>query len=341
MDSAMAMTSQRNVWFFTWYGPTEETVFRAANLGVSYTSMEIELQRYGAALRHFSREAFDEVIASAQRRRIAPAGFVFYNVWKPVHYEHIVHRLRDYARAIHTSIPPSLVVSVGMPFIRSSIRLLHAGNIYTMQARRCAQRIVDKGISRTAVFLPAGSLADKFVRLYPELISMAPGGMHRLVIQDPSLEPATRDREGESGQPPAGAIYSQAQKCLGRILPKYTTIDPDIAYSRMYAIDSFAHWCATHAPRSQTAWVFARTADAAAALQWARDNHIGVPSPLSIIDLENNADYYREDISSCIPDWHGVGYLMAHTLLRDIPIERSRKGYIHTRAVFLDRATTP
>jgi DNA-binding LacI/PurR family transcriptional regulator len=119
------------------------------------------------------------------------------------------------------------------------------------------------------------------------------------------------------------------------------TIDPAIAYSRMYTIDNFAHWCATHAPRAQTAWVFARTADAAGALQWARENHIGVPSPLSIIDLENNADYYREDISSCVPDWHGVGYLMAHTLLRDIPIERSRKGYIHTRAVFLDRATTP
>ncbi len=339
-EAGLNKGARRHIWFFTWYEPTEDTYFRSTNLGVSYSSMEIELQRYGVALRHFGREDFDAALADAFARRTAPEGFVFYNVWKMAHYEEIVRKLRDFSRLMHRAMPPSLVVTVGMPYIRSSVALLHSGNVITMQARHCAQAIAARGICSSALFLSTQKQVETFLRLHPELISLAPGGAHTVIIGPEKCEdhgpngPQIILKNGEK-------LCEYAQSLAARLAEKHPIVDAGRAREHIVFSSDFTQWFAQNKPGRPIAWVFAKTAEAFAALRWARGNNIGVPNPLSIVDLENDSAYYREGISSCVPDWSGIGYLMAHSLLKDIPIERSRKGFIHTRAVFLDRASTP
>ena len=49
---------------------------------------------------------------------------------------------------------------------------------------------------------------------------------------------------------------------------------------------------------------------------------------------------YHHGISSCGPDWRGIGYLMAHALVGSVPVARTSKGYLSTRAAMVHRDTS-
>lgn len=75
------------------------------------------------------------------------------------------------------------------------------------------------------------------------------------------------------------------------------------------------------------------------ALTLCREQRIAVSKQLSIIGLENDPACFHLGISSCVPDWDGIGYLMAHALMRDFAIEKTGKGFIQTRAKMIYRTT--
>ena len=87
-------------------------------------------------------------------------------------------------------------------------------------------------------------------------------------------------------------------------------------------------------------WIFSRDANAVAACEWARNKGIRIPADLSIIGLEDDPASYPHGLSTCVPDWVTNGYLMAHSLIRDFPVAKTRKGHIATRAKFRARLTT-
>jgi DNA-binding LacI/PurR family transcriptional regulator len=79
---------------------------------------------------------------------------------------------------------------------------------------------------------------------------------------------------------------------------------------------------------------------AADALGWLERQGIPVPDRVQVVAFDNDPDYHSLGITSCLPDWEGIGYLMAHALIRDFPVERTRLGYIRMRALLLERETT-
>jgi DNA-binding LacI/PurR family transcriptional regulator len=88
------------------------------------------------------------------------------------------------------------------------------------------------------------------------------------------------------------------------------------------------------------AWLFARDATALAALQWAQTRRIKVPRTLEILSFENSPDSPAHGLSCCVADWDRIGYLLAHALIGDVPVERSRKGFIRMSAMVIERETT-
>ncbi len=88
------------------------------------------------------------------------------------------------------------------------------------------------------------------------------------------------------------------------------------------------------------AWVFSSDTTALAAYRYAEKNNIKIPPQVSIISLENDPSYYPFGLSTCVPDWETSGYLMANAIIGDLPVKKTRKGFIATQAQFLRRLTT-
>ncbi|MBD3319933.1 MAG: hypothetical protein GF350_02440 [Chitinivibrionales bacterium] len=87
-------------------------------------------------------------------------------------------------------------------------------------------------------------------------------------------------------------------------------------------------------------WMFTENRQAVIAQQWAIQRGIAISKLLSIISLENNPAFYHMCITSCIPDWDKIGYVMAHAVIGDIPIKKTSKGFIRANVKTIERLTT-
>lgn len=88
-------------------------------------------------------------------------------------------------------------------------------------------------------------------------------------------------------------------------------------------------------------WLFSRDSDAALALEWCHSHAVDVPGRVSIVSLENSPAFAHRGISGCVEDWEASGYLMAHALIGDVPVKKSRRGFIACDARIVHRLTTP
>lgn len=94
------------------------------------------------------------------------------------------------------------------------------------------------------------------------------------------------------------------------------------------------------APRGAV-WVTKDAATACRALRWCMTQRISLPSDAAILCFDGDASLHYRGIASCVPDLQTIGYLMAHALIGDIPLKRSRKGFLPTPAVLYERETMP
>ncbi len=94
------------------------------------------------------------------------------------------------------------------------------------------------------------------------------------------------------------------------------------------------------APRGSM-WLCGTADTARACLGWCESRRVSIPSETAILCFDENPSLSLKGIASCVPDWHTIGYLMAHALIGDIPIRKSRKGYLRTPAVLFQRDTMP
>ena len=59
-----------------------------------------------------------------------------------------------------------------------------------------------------------------------------------------------------------------------------------------------------------------------------------------IITMENNLENLHKSISSCVLDWDRSGYIMTHSLIGDIPVEKSGKGFVNLAHQIFHRQST-
>jgi hypothetical protein len=67
---------------------------------------------------------------------------------------------------------------------------------------------------------------------------------------------------------------------------------------------------------------------------------IRIPQQVSLLTLENDPRNYHREITSCAPDWHQIGYLMAHAITADIPLKRTHRGLLRIACPVIERQTT-
>ncbi len=87
-------------------------------------------------------------------------------------------------------------------------------------------------------------------------------------------------------------------------------------------------------------WVFMTASEAANACEWALKKGISLPRQVAILSLQDDLQQRSWGITACEPDWDLLAYLMAHALMRDIPVAKSSKGFLAGKALVLERDTT-
>lgn len=87
-------------------------------------------------------------------------------------------------------------------------------------------------------------------------------------------------------------------------------------------------------------WVLRTDRDAAEALACAERRGARVPDRLSIVSLDNDPAYYHLGLTRCELDWERLGYQMAHAIVGDFPVPRTREGCLRVAARVVEKLTT-
>jgi hypothetical protein len=56
--------------------------------------------------------------------------------------------------------------------------------------------------------------------------------------------------------------------------------------------------------------------------------------------VENDPAYYHLGLTYCYPDFARLGYLMAHALIGDFPVEKTTRGSIRMHTLVVEKLTT-
>jgi DNA-binding transcriptional regulator YhcF (GntR family) len=221
--------------------------------------------------------------------------------------------------------PPALAFLHG----RLSHRLpatycINRGHLDKIASRSSADFLLSKGAATAAVFY---SVADdggehfvNILRFVNEIRRRVPSFTVHLVIQ----VKGAKDR-------------SSPQKYLFAGLGEHNLkIIASLAGAITYT-DNLMHCFRTNIQMRW--WLFPHENDAVKALRWCREHGVQCPAEVSIMSFESNARNLPYGITACVYDWDQIGYSMAHSLIGDIPIQKSSHGYIMPHSLILQRYT--
>ncbi len=234
--------------------------------------------------------------------------------------------------------------------LTEALRLAHGTSAVCI----CAERLIDQGWEKVILFFDpddGSPVFSRFVKLLPDLWRLRPGLPVTLRLA-PGLDGFSRRKEELQA-------FKVRLKRLGPILSKYSDQDPErIATAWQQLLDEagdgaeltrpYFRQAALFSPTAE-AWLFTRLRSAKAGLadrpfqkhkpsRSAASSRSPQDAPeLWIIAFERNLSGLEQAISCCVPDWDAIGYAMPHYLREDVPVERSSKGFLRAKALFLDR----
>lgn len=328
-------TSSRQVYVFL---HSDDDFPESDTLRGAYRLMARELSRFGRTPVFAPVAAFSEVAQDWKGDHTSPAGVVFHGVtdalWdsiSPAVLPALTKNLAPDARC---------VVDCRYGVLRDLPRgafVVSRGNIVTTGSRAIAAFLLSKRVQSAAFFCdedrPEGlwGLAH-MLRLNRELKKLAPRFDYALVT-----------RPYVKGFDPRTYVdYLLADPAFGitpdNISWSYGFDSPDQLRSALTATrDLREHFFAM---KDRPVWVLNNNETASAALDWCSRQRLRVPGRISILSLENRFASVFRNFSHLDMQIDRVGYLMAHAIIGDIPIERTDRGFIRTRAEIVERTTT-
>ncbi len=304
-------------------------------MGLACRRMERELLINGFELQY---QPFSEFVASAQNpnriEREHVAG-VYVHGCQKAHLEEVSMGWKWYARHGDAS-GATLLVSLlrgSHKQLPSNARRVSWGNILTTVARRLAQIAAVRGYAEVRyIFHEENEHMEnvlKSIRIYNEIREINAEIDFRILVKP-------KPRLGGKNEFFKRIYEYRAPQLISQRLSKYGFVDFQ-KFEKMVYIEKEINF--ENCPDRKTLVIFAETAQAFTFLQYCRSTMKRVPSEIGIVCLGNDPRYLHHNISCCIPDWETNGYLMAHSLMGDLPVAKTRKGFIRPQALFLDRGT--
>jgi DNA-binding transcriptional regulator YhcF (GntR family) len=309
-------------------------------LGAAYRSMTMELLSRGYKIIYENSRNLEPLAAGWKKSGNIPAGLFFCRLTGD-YFQALLPAIRRVRRLLGPLMPP-MELDWQIGFYKKELpgtEIFVQGNILTTASSVLADFIVKRGYKKVALFMHA----KDYMWSFPNTSFMLYTILWETVLADPAIrtacivKPKNRDRKHERWL----REYWIPRQVI--VFGKRFTPNPDRKLAERVTKDTV--FTQDFAPlyqqyRDCSLWIFPRDSDAAAAIRWARERNINIPDDLSVIGLQSDPRYYSYGLTYCGPDWHTIGYQMAHALIRDFPVARTGKGFIRTSALMVERITT-
>lgn len=314
-----------------------EQLFSHSVLSNAYREMEYELLSRGFRLRYEPIARFGSACAAWKANRDFPFGIIIAGNDPAIH-EKLRRQLESMVRGPRGSGSSLLMAGKRVDRRIRGIHYLCQGHIDTARSRLVARYCFDKHFSAIRLFFDAHhtpvTMLRSLIRVFPEVRHLDKQmKMYLHIKKHPNF-------------PTFDSILAHIRRSLTLdehylegIMNKYNSFSLDELSGDTSIVGNFAE--VFQSSGGKELWLFGDDDHAARCLAWCREHHRDVPGETAIAGVANSPRFYHLGISSFVADWRTIGYLMAHALIGDIPIERSSKGYVRTRVAMFSRLTTP
>lgn len=337
-SSLLRYDTRKEVVFLTWNNiPSPTGTFAESRVSRCFERFEQELLLNGFYLHFAEVNEFDRYAGMWRRRGTCPYGMVFAVVWGLQPYYALAESVHAFLKSVRGTRPRTAIV-VGGYSVKTypGVQVLNFGNILTAVARTMARCIHERGYKRAVLFvddtqIPGADILP-YIRVIAEMQHLDPHVVCDAVVTTPNqrTDAHTFLQRMYEHYPPEHLIS---------IMSKYRRMSQAQVEALISISPSVEEALGAH--RDCDVWLFSHADQAVRAQRWAADNGVGIPDDTAIIAFENRYDFLQQNISCCVADWETNGYLLAHAIIGDIRIQKTRHGYLHPATMYLNRLTSP
>jgi DNA-binding transcriptional regulator YhcF (GntR family) len=326
----------RDIYLFAAKEKDFELIFGGDYLAEAYKKMERELVLNNAVMHFCETEELTELYRQWKKTKRYPHGILFSRLWQGA--GGVMPFAIDRVIADKSFPRPRILTDAiwaDLKILRRWGESIHRGHIATILARNCINYLAEKKHNNAFFFFEeASSLWDQvsaswvIVRLRAEIGGVKKGLSAKFIVRP------------KNSQTTFASFFSlgRLKDEMQRRLNKHTPIP--LAQFKKDVMFASGDNKKLLAKSNADVWVFSRAARAAEALEYARQRGTRVPEDIAVLSLQDEPKYHRLGISYLGPDLERIGYLMAHSLLGDMPILHSSKGFIEAFGILYKRNTT-
>lgn len=315
-----------------------QRVFTGDTMSLAYRPFERELRTCGFSLDYGVVDDLPRLVTSWRRRGTAPGGLV---LWRSGYGDHA--KLAGILKPVlssGTGTRTTLLVDAhaveegwhGTP----NVEILSRGNIMTTQARTVADFIARTKPCSCCLVCDADTIRSRGGRYFlryqkvPATTGERTGYDMPTVIVDPTGE-LTAAWIMENVFAPHRWYLDYLDTKLGgahRVTPR--NVPPLIS-----VVDRLSE---ALPDRKDSLALFTHDHLASQALTLRSRNRAA--ASLRLLTLEGLPGNLHLGLSSCAPDWDTIGYLLAHAIVDDFPLEHTHRGFIRVPCPVVERSTT-
>jgi DNA-binding FadR family transcriptional regulator len=332
-DQIMTQQAVQEVFFLRFGTDDFQGIFNSDPIALAFQKMERELYNAGYFLHPEKAEHLAARAREWQASGRYPAGLVFYAV-DPSHLPFMLDFINKHGAALKNRVRILVHGSHGdlselVPYAQVFLR----GNVDTEKARVLAYYLLNQGYREANFCIDEDDISgfiDRrfFLKIALSVKNIVPDFVFRFIIRPGA---GTHQR-----LPFSEAIDDEYRAYLKT---KYPNANLDNLEEHVhYSTDAFSA-CASH--ERTKIWIFFRDQMAAEAMDWLRQRGKTVPHDVAIAGFQNDPRFYHLGISTCGPDWDNMGYVMAHAIIGDIKVAKSRRGFVKVRCHMVEKLTTP
>ncbi|MBD3243436.1 MAG: GntR family transcriptional regulator [Chitinivibrionales bacterium] len=332
---------RKDVFFFADETVDISAIFSTHEAALAFNKMERELVAHGHRLRFARTGTIDSHVRAWIERRRFPQGIILTGA----NYQAVVNHgdfqraagpLEHLRRRAGSLCPTQMVITTVYQPPSRSVVPFSISHAVVMMRRRLARFLFEKGYQQADYYFEESPenlfLLMDAMRMVPEIDRLNRAFRLRYIVKP-------RDPDESRSHFLRRYLSIYPQRHLEPRLSKYRTMTLDEVLANLVVTgDLDSHY---DAPDRAPVWLFEQEQRAVRALDWCADKGLRVPADIAIVGLENDRRFAERGITACVRDWETMGYLMAHVLIGDIPIQKTHRGFVAYDALLLERQTTP
>jgi DNA-binding transcriptional regulator YhcF (GntR family) len=341
---AFHSTVRKEVWVVVETKEDLSGIYTEDYMGPAYQKMERELRNCDLLMRYTTREEFPNLQRRWVTRQEYPVGLVFRR-FDGRQWDEIAPLLKPLTGTVGQPRTSVLVDIADVGKVRTApqrINVLARGNLTTNQSRATAGLIAGIDASDVVMLYDGAFVRQNprygYLRYYKTIYEIlqatrAKRRIHQAIVTaEPDMDDAWLDKN----------VLQSDPGYVDYLLGKYASVTTgsNRVFDRTPMIVSDMRDLAKRHGRN-TVWVCTRANLGPGALEALESRGIAVPKMTSVVTLDDQPQYYHLGLTACSPDWDLVGYLMAHAIIGDFPLERTHRRFIRIPCPPVERFTTP